>query len=161
MFLKIDHLAEETIEEIETILHSNERPSRGRFQFLIEFQHHLPTANSKGNRFIECDYWSGQMMLEFYKELEGGNGPVFLKIDHLAEETMLESEFGIGLGHADLKIEAITADSEAAQHLNVEEGSAVLRIQRLVFSQDGEPIDFEYLSYRGDAFQYQLRVGRQ
>lgn len=46
------------------------------------------TANSKGERFIECDYWSGQMMMEFYKELEGGNGPVFLKMDHLAEETI-------------------------------------------------------------------------
>ena len=46
------------------------------------------TANSKGERFIECDYWSGQMMMEFYKELEGGNGPVFLKINHLAEETI-------------------------------------------------------------------------
>jgi succinate dehydrogenase/fumarate reductase flavoprotein subunit len=31
VFLKLDHLAEETIQEIETILHSNERPSRGRF----------------------------------------------------------------------------------------------------------------------------------
>src|SRR5690606_22811034 len=31
VFLKLDHLAEETISEIETILHSNERPSRGRF----------------------------------------------------------------------------------------------------------------------------------
>ncbi|HLH12356.1 MAG TPA: fumarate reductase/succinate dehydrogenase flavoprotein subunit, partial [Methylovirgula sp.] len=46
------------------------------------------TANARGNRFIECDYWSGQMMLEFYRELEGGNGPVFLKLDHLAEETV-------------------------------------------------------------------------
>jgi succinate dehydrogenase/fumarate reductase flavoprotein subunit len=46
------------------------------------------TANNKGERFIECDYWSGQMMWEFYQELEGGNGPVFLKLDHLAEETI-------------------------------------------------------------------------
>ena len=46
------------------------------------------TANANGDRFIECDYWSGQMMMEFYKELEGGNGPVFLKMDHLAEETI-------------------------------------------------------------------------
>ncbi|NOV31957.1 fumarate reductase/succinate dehydrogenase flavoprotein subunit [Methylomonas sp. ZR1] len=46
------------------------------------------TANSKGQRFIECDYWSGQMMQEFYNELESGNGPVFLKLDHLAEETI-------------------------------------------------------------------------
>jgi succinate dehydrogenase/fumarate reductase flavoprotein subunit len=46
------------------------------------------TANNKGERFIECDYWSGQMMLEFYRELQSGNGPVFLKLDHLAEETI-------------------------------------------------------------------------
>lgn len=46
------------------------------------------TANSEGQRFIECDYWSGQMMWEFYNELQGGRGPVFLKLDHLAEETI-------------------------------------------------------------------------
>ena len=46
------------------------------------------TANAKGERFIECDYWSGQMMQEFYNELQSGNGPVFLKLDHLAEETI-------------------------------------------------------------------------
>ena len=50
------------------------------------------TANSKGERFIECDYWSGQMMQEFYNELLSGNGPVFLKLDHLAEETIQEIE---------------------------------------------------------------------
>lgn len=46
------------------------------------------TANAKGDRFIECDYWSGQMMQEFYNELQSGNGPVFLKLNHLAEETI-------------------------------------------------------------------------
>ena len=50
------------------------------------------TANNKGSRFIECDYWSGQMMLEFWRELQSGNGPVFLKMDHLAEETIGEIE---------------------------------------------------------------------
>jgi succinate dehydrogenase/fumarate reductase flavoprotein subunit len=50
------------------------------------------TANSQGERFIECDYWSGQMMWEFYQELQGGRGPVFLKLDHLAEETIATIE---------------------------------------------------------------------
>ena len=50
------------------------------------------TANNKGERFIECDYWSGQMMWEFYQELQGGNGPVFLKLDHLAEEAIQNIE---------------------------------------------------------------------
>lgn len=50
------------------------------------------TVNANGNRFIKCDYWSGQMMLEFYRELQSGSGPVFLRLDHLAEETVAEIE---------------------------------------------------------------------
>ena len=50
------------------------------------------TANNEGDRFIECDYWSGQMMQEFYNELQSGKGPVFLKMDHLHEETVNEIE---------------------------------------------------------------------
>jgi len=50
------------------------------------------TANNQGHRFIECDYWSGQMMLEFYNELQSGQGPVFLKLDHLHADTVGEIE---------------------------------------------------------------------
>ncbi|MDC0116214.1 fumarate reductase/succinate dehydrogenase flavoprotein subunit, partial [Octadecabacter sp.] len=50
------------------------------------------TSNAQGERFIECDYWSGQMMQEFYDELQGGKGPVYLKLNHLAEETVAEIE---------------------------------------------------------------------
>jgi succinate dehydrogenase/fumarate reductase flavoprotein subunit len=50
------------------------------------------TVNAKGHRFIESDYWSGQMMLEFYRELQSANGPVYLKLTHLAPETRTEIE---------------------------------------------------------------------
>ena len=50
------------------------------------------TANNEGSRFIECDYWSGQMMLEFYNELQSGKGPVFLKLKHLHPDTIAEIE---------------------------------------------------------------------
>src|ERR671920_1430517 len=50
------------------------------------------TANNKGERFIECDYWSGQMMLEFYRELLSGKGPVFLQLKHLHPDTISEIE---------------------------------------------------------------------
>src|SRR5215469_11384256 len=48
------------------------------------------TVNAAGHRFMRSDYWSGQMMMEFYKELTGPNGPVFLKMNHLAPETVAE-----------------------------------------------------------------------
>ena len=50
------------------------------------------TANSEGKRFIESDYWSGQMMQEFYNELQSGKGPVFLKLNHLHPDTVGEIE---------------------------------------------------------------------
>lgn len=50
------------------------------------------TANNEGSRFIECDYWSGQMMLEFFNELQSGKGPVFLKLNHLHSDTVSEIE---------------------------------------------------------------------
>jgi succinate dehydrogenase/fumarate reductase flavoprotein subunit len=71
------------------------------------------TVNARGHRFIESDYWSGQMMLEFYRELHSENGPVYLKLTHLAPETITEIErilhkterpsrgrFHAGRGHA-------------------------------------------------------------
>src|SRR5207247_3193526 len=50
------------------------------------------TVNAKGVRFIESDYWSGQMMMEFYRELQSANGPVYLNLTHLAPETITEIE---------------------------------------------------------------------
>ncbi|MET3595307.1 succinate dehydrogenase/fumarate reductase flavoprotein subunit [Mesorhizobium shonense] len=50
------------------------------------------TANNEGKRFIESDYWSGQMMQEFYNELKSGKGPVFLKLNHLHSDTVSEIE---------------------------------------------------------------------
>ncbi|HZR87972.1 MAG TPA: fumarate reductase/succinate dehydrogenase flavoprotein subunit [Bradyrhizobium sp.] len=50
------------------------------------------TANNEDRRFIECDYWSGQMMLEFFNELQSGKGPVFLQLKHLHDKTIEEIE---------------------------------------------------------------------
>jgi len=73
---------------------------------------------------------------------------------------LLENEFGILLSHADLQIEATPASEEQASFLNIDVNRPVLKIKRLVFNKQGKPVDFEYLFYRGDAFQYHLRVDR-
>jgi GntR family transcriptional regulator len=74
---------------------------------------------------------------------------------------ILENDCAVPLGHADVSIDAILADDEIVAALNVEEGSPVLRIERLTHSADGTPIDYEYLYFRGDAFQYRFRTDRQ
>jgi GntR family transcriptional regulator len=72
---------------------------------------------------------------------------------------ILENDYGRNLTHADVQIEAISADESLAHHLGIAEASPLLRTERLTFA-DQEPIDFEFLYYRGDAFQYRLRIDR-
>ncbi|MCJ1887069.1 GntR family transcriptional regulator [Pseudomonas sp. LA21] len=73
---------------------------------------------------------------------------------------ILENDCALPLGHADLAIDAILADAELAGALEVQEGSPVMRIERLTHTADGTPLDYEHLYYRGDAFQYRLRIDR-
>ncbi|MCG8906901.1 GntR family transcriptional regulator [Pseudomonas sp. DP-17] len=73
---------------------------------------------------------------------------------------ILENDCALPLGHADLAIDAILADAELASALEVQEGSPVMRIERLTHTADGTPLDYEHLYYRGDAFQYRLRIDR-
>jgi GntR family transcriptional regulator len=74
---------------------------------------------------------------------------------------ILENDFGIALGNADLTIEAGLADAAVARHLRIERGAPVLRIERLTHSAQRRPLDFEYLFYRGDAFRYRLSIERK
>ena len=73
---------------------------------------------------------------------------------------ILENDYGIALGHADLQIGSTLADETLAAQLRVEEGSPVLFIERTTHTAEGVPIDHEHLYYRGDAFQYKVRVDR-
>lgn len=49
-------------------------------------------VNSRGERFVDCDYWSGQMMAEVAREIASARGPVYLKLTHLPDETLSELE---------------------------------------------------------------------
>lgn len=72
---------------------------------------------------------------------------------------ILENDYGMQLTHAELQIEAISADETLARQLRIAEASPLLRIERLTHA-DEQPVDFEFLYYRGDAFQYRLRIDR-
>lgn len=73
---------------------------------------------------------------------------------------ILENDFDIPLGHADLHIGAVIADIALAKALQVKVGAALLRIERLTYTETGQPLDFEYLYFRSETFQYHLRIAR-
>ncbi|MFE0255898.1 fumarate reductase/succinate dehydrogenase flavoprotein subunit [Streptomyces sp. NPDC059010] len=49
-------------------------------------------VNRHGQRFVDSDYWSGQMMAEFAAEVASDRGPVYLKLSHLPEESVAALE---------------------------------------------------------------------
>ncbi|QFZ16379.1 fumarate reductase/succinate dehydrogenase flavoprotein subunit [Saccharothrix syringae] len=49
-------------------------------------------VNAEGERFVDCDYWSGQMMAEVAAEIASARGPVYLKTTHLPEESVAALE---------------------------------------------------------------------
>jgi GntR family transcriptional regulator len=73
---------------------------------------------------------------------------------------ILENDFGIALGFADLAIDALLADANLANALQITPGDPVLRITRLTHTAAGAPLDFEYLYCRVDNFQFRLRIER-
>jgi succinate dehydrogenase/fumarate reductase flavoprotein subunit/HEAT repeat protein len=49
-------------------------------------------VNSHGERFVDSDYWSGQMMAEVKSEIDSARGPIYLKVSHLPDETLTSLE---------------------------------------------------------------------
>ncbi|WP_433715365.1 fumarate reductase/succinate dehydrogenase flavoprotein subunit [Nocardia sp. CA-084685] len=49
-------------------------------------------VNAKGERFVDSDYWSGQMMSEVKREIESARGPIYLKVSHLPDEALTTLE---------------------------------------------------------------------
>ncbi|MFC7759821.1 fumarate reductase/succinate dehydrogenase flavoprotein subunit [Catellatospora bangladeshensis] len=49
-------------------------------------------VNNRGERFVDSDYWSGQMMAEVARELSTDRAPIYLKLSHLPEETIAKLE---------------------------------------------------------------------
>ncbi|GII90484.1 fumarate reductase/succinate dehydrogenase flavoprotein subunit [Sinosporangium siamense] len=49
-------------------------------------------VNNKGERFVDSDYWSGQMMAEVSAEIASARGPIYLKLSHLPDEAVTAIE---------------------------------------------------------------------
>ncbi|GAA2577679.1 fumarate reductase/succinate dehydrogenase flavoprotein subunit [Actinomadura fulvescens] len=49
-------------------------------------------VNAQGDRFVDCDYWSGAMMAEVKREIDSARGPIYLKLSHLPDETLTTLE---------------------------------------------------------------------
>ena len=63
---------------------------------------------------------------------------------------LIEQTTGRRLGHADLVLEAVSADAHTAAVLGVLPGAPLLMLERLTSLDDGRPVDLEFIRFRGD-----------
>jgi len=71
--------------------------------------------------------------------------------------TMFEQEYGIAFAYADEEVDAVAADSRAAELLQVPKGAPVLRIRQVLYSADGKPITYTLALYRSDRHSLLVR----
>ncbi len=73
---------------------------------------------------------------------------------------ILLEEAGVRIGNARQTVSARLADAEAAQHLGVNVGSALLAVTRLIHDEAGRPVQWLHGLYRPDRYEYQMELSR-
>jgi GntR family transcriptional regulator len=71
-------------------------------------------------------------------------------LEHRDVYALIESELGMPLGRARVVIESVAADPVVADLLEARVGSPLLYVERLACTDDGRPVDLEFLRFRGD-----------
>lgn len=75
--------------------------------------------------------------------------------------SLLEGKYDTPLLEADYRIEAISADPPIAEALGIEAKAPILLIERVSYSLDRSPVDYEKLFYRGDKIRLSTRLQRR
>lgn len=72
---------------------------------------------------------------------------------------LLEAQ-GVRIGRAEQSLSARLADADVARHLEVEVGSALLAVNRLIFDAEDRPVQWLQGLYRPDRYQYLMQLSR-
>lgn len=75
--------------------------------------------------------------------------------------SLLEQKYDTPLVEAEYCLEAVSADTAAAQALGIRAGSPIFLIERTSYTTGRQPIDYEKLYYRGDQIRFVTRLARR
>jgi GntR family transcriptional regulator len=75
--------------------------------------------------------------------------------------SLLEGKYDTPLLEADYRLEAISADPLVAEALGIEVRAPIMLIERVSYSLDHRPVDYEKLFYRGDKIRLTTRLRRR
>lgn len=98
---------------------------------------------------------------ETYLPLELGRKVVEDDLEVYPIFSLLEGKYDTPLLEADYRLEAISADALVAEALGIEVKAPILLIERVSYSLDHRPVDYEKLFYRGDKIRLSTRLRRR
>jgi GntR family transcriptional regulator len=75
--------------------------------------------------------------------------------------SLLEGKYDTPLLEADYRLEAVAATPAVAAALGVKEKSPILLVERVSYTTDRRPVDYEKLFYRGDKIRLSTRLRRR
>jgi GntR family transcriptional regulator len=81
--------------------------------------------------------------------------------DYQSLYQLLLEEYGIDIAEADETLEAVSANEEESRLLEVAEGSPLLLVERVAYSNQAEPIEYVKMVYRADRYKYYAHLSRQ
>jgi GntR family transcriptional regulator len=73
----------------------------------------------------------------------------------------LLEQVGAEVSEAEQWISAVSADPMIAAALDVQTGSPLLKIERIMRDKNGHPVQLVYAHYRSDRFQYHVKTSRR
>lgn len=73
---------------------------------------------------------------------------------------LLDSDPDTHLAEGIQEISASAADAETARRLEIEPGTPVLVVERVVYSERGEPLEFAIVNYRRDQMAFDVHLDR-
>ena len=71
---------------------------------------------------------------------------------------VLEQDLGIHIAESFETVKASFADSEVAEELGIPSGSPILFVETVIYTKRRKPVQFVQASYRGDSYQYIVRL---
>jgi GntR family transcriptional regulator len=98
---------------------------------------------------------------ETYLPMDLGRKVVENDLDVCPIFSLLEGKYDTPLLQADYWLEATAADPLVAEALGIKVKSPILLIERVSYSLDQRPVDYEKLFYRGDKIRLSTRLRRR
>lgn len=153
----LDELIELGVDTPVKVLEMNRVDSDAHEAELLEIKIGTPVYRLKRLRLYDGKPFG---LIVNYLPEEIGSSLTMAELSSGALLHTLESKLGYRLGSAMQQINAELADPYVAKLLEVRVGTALLSIERTVYTDKGRPVEYVHTLYRSDLYGYSVKLTR-